>query len=654
MKQILLFVGVFMFGISYGQEDTTKTLELQSVEVTGVRSDDKMPVTQSTIKSSDIEKTYQGEEVSIILDKTPSITSSSDGGHPQGYTYFRLRGIDQTRINMTLNGVPLNEPEDQGVYFSNYPGFTNNFQSAQIQRGVGTSSNGVSSYAGSINFEGATGLKEEYSVATTVGSFGTTRINGRASTGFIQDTRFAMYMNFSAFGTDGYKYNSGSLGNSFFLSGGYYGKKDVVKVTAFTGHSFNGMAWNAVSEDDIRIDPRTNYNTPNENDDFMQSHAQLQYTRRLASKSIINTTAYYNKLVGNWDLDLGALGFGTDILNYQLNSNFYGLMSNYKYVGDKLNLNLGVQGNMYDREHAMAIKPDVNSRLYTNTGYKNEISGFAKAGYNIDKLTFFADAQLRYATFQYDGDVDMPNLDWTFFNPKGGIVYNFNKSWRAYTSVGQSHREPTRNDMFMGEDNLIEYNEVKPEEVTDFELGTSFIKNKLSVAVNGYYMDFKNEITLIGALGSNGLPLFANVDNSFRSGVELQLQYELLKGLKLANNTNVSYNRINDNGESFQPLYTPPMVSNTTLSYSYKGMYIALNGKYHSTSYMDFANDYTIPSFFMMSGDIAYTYNHVSFMVKVYNITNTQYYTNGYAIDGTRYFYVNAPTSVYFTMKLSF
>jgi iron complex outermembrane receptor protein len=653
MKKLLMLTMLFAFSLSYGQNGDTTTINLKGVEVTGVRSNDKMPVTQTTITKSDIEKTYQGEEVSMVLDKTPSVISYTDGGHPQGYTYFRLRGMDQTRINMTLNGVPLNEPEDQGVYFSNYPGFTNNIQSAQIQRGVGTSTNGVSSYAGSINFESPTGLNKGGSVSLGYGSFNTKRLNASISTGLIDDTKLAFYGNFSTFGTDGYKYNSGGNGHSFFMSGVYYGSKDVLKVTAFSGRSYNQMAWNAVSEDDIANDPRTNYNTPDEDDDFMQNFVQVQYTRRLAERSIITTTAYYNRLDGNWDLDLEPLGAGPDILNYQLGSNFLGLMSNYKYVGNNLNLNIGAHGNLYERDHAMAILPDISTTFYNNTGYKNEVSGFIKAGYDIGKLTLFGDGQLRYVTFRYVGNLDVENQDWSFFNPKGGVVYNYDDNWRAYASVGQSHREPTRNDMFMGEDDPTSFTRVSPEEVIDYEAGFSYTNKKFFAKVNGYYMDFKNEITLIGALGSNGLPLMTNVDQSFRSGVEIELEYKPIKGLTITNNSNFSHNRIIDGNEEFQPLYTPPVVNNTRVAYEYKGLYIDVTGKAHSEAYIDFSNEYTTPSFFVLGSSIGYTHKRVSFMLTVNNITSTQYYTNGYVVGDTRYFFVNAPINTYATVKIN-
>lgn len=653
MKRLLFLLTMLMtFTGVYSQEQDT--VHMEAVVITGVRADSKTPVSQKTLTAEEIQENYQGEEMSIILDKTPSITSSSDGGHSQGYTYFRLRGIDQTRVNMTLNGAPLNEPEDQGVYFSNYPSFANNIASMQIQRGVGTSSNGVASYAGSINFESHSGLNKGTSVETGMGSFNTMRFSASNSTGRM-DNGFALYSNFSTFGTDGFKDHSGSVGYSFFLSGGYYGDNNVIKFTGFTGRSMNQMAWFAVSEDDITVDPTINYNSDRENDDFMQSYVQLQHTVGLGNHATLTTTGYYNRLDGNWDLDLVPLGAGTDVLNYQLGSNFYGLMTNYRLSKDNMTFNLGAHSNMYERDHAMAILPDENARLYKNTGFKNETSSFAKIAYDLGRFTLFADGQFRYVTFAYDGAVEMEDVNWAFFNPKGGVTFTMSDKLNLYASVGQAHREPTRTDMFGGEDDLITFYEVTPEEVLDYELGTNYTSDKFTLQANLYYMDFQNEITLIGALGSNGLPLMTNVENSFRSGVELDASLQVGKHVVLTNNTNYSYNRITDGGVEFQPLYTPDLVVNQGIVYRpNKALSAGLNAKYHSESFIDFDNTHVTPSFIVMNANITYNVDVVTFKLQVNNITDQEYFTNGYSVGDTRYFFVNAPRSVYGTIALNF
>jgi iron complex outermembrane receptor protein len=657
----LIFLFLLATSTVYSQDTLnidSSTVQLGEVTIQGIRAGSKTPVTQKTINEDDIDIIYHTQELPLLLNTTPNVTSSTDGGHNMGYTYFRLRGIDQTRINMTLDGVPLNEPEEQGVYFSNYPDFTNSIKSMQIQRGVGTSTNGVSSYAGSINFESPTGLKKGTEGQIGYGSFNTYRVSIENSTGLLKN-KMAFYTRYSNYASDGYKYNSGGKGQSFFLSGGYYGTKDFIKITAFNGHTTNQMVWFAVSEDDIKVDPRTNYNTTRENDDFTQSMIILKH-KHFFKKSNLTTTAFYNRLDGDWGLDLLPLGGGNDVLNYNLGSNFYGLTSNYNLTKDKFRLNIGVSVNMYNRRHAMTILPNTDE-LYSNKGLKNEVSSFVKLEYDIKKFTLFGDAQIRYVDFKYQGDMSMIPFNWTFFNPKGGIMFTQCKHYNFYTSVGQTHREPTRNDIFMGEDNPINYTSVNPESVIDYELGTNINLENFKLQANLYYMDFKNEITLLGAIGSNGLPLMANVENSFRSGVEVDMTLRLFSkkkvNLLLTNTSSYSYNRIKDGGVEFDPLYTPNLIINQGIMIkdSKDIIRVGFDVKYHSKSYIDMENTLTTPEFIVLNAQVDYRfYKQHTLSIRVNNLTNESYYTNGYAVGTDRHFFVNPPFNFFTTLKIKF
>jgi len=656
MKRLLFLL--MMISSSVYSQDTLSidTVKLSEVTIQGIRAGSKTPVTQKTITSSDIDRIYHTQELPMLLNTTPNVTSSTDGGHNMGYTSFRLRGIDQTRINMTLDGVPLNEPEDQGVYFSNYPDFTNSIKSMQIQRGVGTSTNGVSSYAGSISFESPTGLDKSSEAQIGYGSFNTYRVSAENSTGLMKN-KMAFYTRYSTYASDGYKYNSGGKGQSFFLSGGYYGSKDFVKVTAFSGHSVNQMAWFAVAESDIENDPRTNYNTTREKDDFTQSMVILKH-KHFFNNSNLTTTAFYNRLDGEWGLDLLPLGGGNDVLNFKLGSNFYGLTSNYNLTKNKFRLNIGLSGNMYERRHAMTILPNTDE-IYNNKGLKNEVSSFVKFEYDINKFTLFGDAQIRYVDFRYQGNMSMKPLNWTFFNPKGGIMFTQCKHFNFYASVGQTHREPTRNDIFMGEDDPTIWNSVSPESVVDYELGTNITLNNFKLQGNLYYMDFNNEITLLGALGSNGLPLMTNVENSFRSGVELDMSLSLFSkskiNLLLTNTSSYSYNKIKDGGREFDPLYTPNLIINqgVMVKDSKDIVRVGFDVKYHSVSYIDMENTLTTPQFVVLNAQVDYRfYKQHSFSIRLNNLTNERYYTNGYAVGTDRHFFVNPPFNFFATLKL--
>lgn len=635
---------------SFGQDTTQLNKTLNPILVIGIRADGKTPVSQKTLKREEIQKNYQGQEVPIVLDKTPSITSASDGGHPQGYTYFRLRGMDQSRINMTLNGVPLNEPEDQGVYTSNYPGFTNIIQSMQVQRGVGTSTNGVASYAGSINFQSLTGLENTTEGNAGYGSFNTKRFNGMASTG-LSKRGFALVTNISGYSSDGYKYNSGGNGLSSFVSGGYYGDKDVIRATVFNGQAINGMAWLAVSESDIKKDPRTNYNQHDASDNFKQSFYQLQYTRTFSPYTQLSTTIFYTKLDGSYDY------FSSGKRSVVLGSNFYGVISNFQYDKNKIKFNLGVDLNNYNRDHTNYENhsADYGIGSYTNEGVKNEFSAFAKLNYDLNKFTLFGDAQYRYTDFKYEGNVDMKKLTWNFFNPKIGLIYNEDKTLNYYASFGMSKREPTRTNLFGGQDNLTTLLNIKPEEVMDYELGLNLNETQLHVQANIYYMDFKNEITLLGALGSNGLPLMTNVTQSFRSGLELDFIYKsFLNILTFSTNLNYSYNQIKDNKITFEPLYTPKLVANQVISFDFKGISIGLMGKYQSLSYISFDNRYTSPAFVTLGTNLGYTFKNFTLSLQANNLTNNKYYTSGYVINNEKYFFVNPPANFYGTLKYRF
>ena len=643
MKKSILLLCLLIGGKAFSQEksDTGQITQLDRVIVMGIRGDKKTPITQKTISKKEITQFYQGQEIPILLDKTPSITSQTDGGHTQGYTYFRIRGIDQTRVNMTLNGVPLNEPEDQGVYTSNYPGFANVIQSVQVQRGVGTSSNGVASYGGSISFLSQSGINRGSEIDLGYGSFNTKRLNYSNSTG-LSRKNLSLFTNLSLYSSDGYRYNSGGKGYSLFMSGGYYKDLNILKFTAFTGMSTNQMAWLAVSEDDIKYDRKTNYNKGDADDKFNQTFAQLQWTKIVNKNSKFSSNLFYNRLDGSYDLHFISPGTRTLFLS----SNFYGLVSNYLYHKNSVKINIGASISGYNRNHS-------NDTLgYTNTGYKSEINIFSKLNYDIQKVTFFGDIQYRYTDFKYHGDVKLDRLKWNFFNPKAGIIYTTNKFLNYYFSVGTTKREPTRTNLFSGGDNLISLNKIDPEKVIDYELGVNFKDDKLSIQGNLYYMNFRNEITPIGPMGANSLPLMINVDKSLRSGVEVDFTY-IFNDLTFYTNLNISHNKVNNKGSEFKPLYTPNFVMNQSITFNYNQLSFGINSKCQGKSYISFDNNYSIPSFIIFGFNISYEQKSYTFVLQGNNLTDNKYYTSGYVDSRVRY-YTNALSNFYLTIKKKF
>ena len=646
----------------YSQNDTIKNLD--EVTINGIRSTKNTPVTQKTLFRSDIQKTYQGFEVPTLLNKTTNVTMHSDNGTPFGYTYFRLRGIDQTKINMTLNGVPLNEPEDQGVFFSNYPNFLDNVQSVEVQRGVGTSTNGVSSFAGSINFTSPSGFEKGGNIRYTVGSFNSVKLSSTYSTG-LSSKKLALYTNASIYETGGYRYNSGGKGTSLFLSGGYFGDKNKLKFTGFIGNSQNGMAWQPVSESDINNDPRTNYNKDDAWDDFTQSFLQLEYGKRINSTTNLNTSIFYNKLDGAYDYLTSNFG-SNGKRNLFLQSNFYGVVTNLNYKGETTKLDFGVSANTYNRFHdydSMLTDP-----LNNNKGTKQELSSYLKVSQQFENLVLTLDLQKRYVRFDYDGNVQLNTINWNFFNPKAGFVYNFTNKSNVYFTVGQSFREPTRTNMFSGNDWLIDgsFNNVKPEKVVDYEFGVKHTSDKLVLQANLFYMNFSNEILPSGGTTPNSVGNSVSAPNSFRKGVEIDFKYNITKHISLDYNQSLTYTKFEDivvnntQLDSGQAILTPRNIFNIGLTYNKKGFLFGVTSKSQSSSYLDLSNQNRIDSFTVLNSVIGYENNNYSVLLSVNNITSERYYTNGsmvardFSISNERHLFTNPLINTFLTLRYKF
>jgi iron complex outermembrane receptor protein len=670
MKKFLTLLTIFLTSITFGQvQDTTKVNTLDEVTINGIRSTKNTPVTQKTLFRSDIQKTYQGFEVATLLNKTTNVTMHSDNGTPFGYTYFRLRGIDQTKINMTLNGVPLNEPEDQGVFFSNYPNFLDNVESVEVQRGVGTSTNGVSSFAGSINFTSPSGFEKGGNIRYTIGSFNSVKLSSTYSTG-LSSKKLALYTNASIYETGGYRYDSGGKGTSLFLSGGYFGDENKLKFTGFAGSSRNEMAWQPVSETDINLNPRTNYNADDATDDFKQIFLQLEYGKKLTSTANLNTSVFYSGLDGAYDYLTSYFGSGGN-RNLFLQSNFFGVVSNFNYRGETTKIDFGVSANTYNRLHTYKFDENfeyVENSPLNNEGTKQEFSSYLKVSQQFDNLVLTIDLQERYARFNYDGNVQLNTISWRFFNPKAGFVYNFTNKSNVYFTVGQSFREPTRTNMFSGNDWLIEgsFNNVKPEKVVDYEFGVKHTSNKLVLQANLFYMNFSNEILPSGGTAPNSVGNSVSAPNSFRKGVEIDFKYNITKYLTFDYNQSLTYTKFEDivvnntQLDSGQAILTPRNIFNIGLTYNKKGFLFGVTSKSQSSSYLDLSNQNKIDSFTVLNSVIGYENNNYSILLSVNNITSERYYTNGsmaardFSISNERHLFTNPLINSFLTLRYKF
>ena len=663
-QTILLIFVQFIFVFNLRSQDSTlisnDTLETITIS-SSYLAQKETPFTYTNLYNRKLDKINYGQEASFILSQTPSITAYSDAGNYQGYSYFRIRGIDQTRINMTLDGVPLNEPEDQGVYFSNYPDFLNSIGQLQIQRGVGTSKNGSASYGGSVQFTSPKlSEKAKKEIGIGYGSYNQYRIYGEFNSGLKKNK--GLYLRASHLHADGYKERSANTSSSVFYSAGIFNKNATWKATGFIGTQKNELAWLGVSQAEIDLNPKTNANTE-EDDKFSQALLQLQHISYLSESSTLQASIYYNFLDGNYDFDLNnflGLPPTPEMFNYALSSHFIGGFSNYTYEKDWLTAVAGFHLNRYERTHEGSER--TIGYLYRNTGFKNEISIFTKATIEVGLLTFLADLQWRKTNFDYDGNVELDQLDWTFFNPKFGITITPNTNFNIYYSIGKTGREPTRTDLFKGNDNLgtdlfgnPDLGITEAEYVVDHELGLRITRNIFKANLNIFYMDFRDEIVLNGQFGPNGLALNENVDKSYRSGLEFDIKYLIFKRLAINQNLAYTHSKIEDAGITFEPILTPSFIFNNSLSYPIKAFTISLDARYQSSSYIDFANEEKIDGYVLLNARVRYALKKFSATVFLNNLNNKQYYNNGYVdFDGTPKYFIQAPFHIFTALTYTF
>ncbi|AEV96681.1 TonB-dependent receptor [Niastella koreensis] len=663
IRPFALALIILLVGNSAVAQDTgfvcTTTTALKEV-VVSYQADKLTPVTFQNISSKDLKVKSVGQEPSFILNQTPSITNYSDAGNSQGYSYFRMRGIDQTRINISLDGVPLNDPEDQGAYFSNYPDLLNSVSSMQIQRGAGTSKNGVASYGGSLQlFSPNLYDSAKTTIGVGYGSFNSLRAFGEYNSGV--KNRKALYARVSEVYADGYKYNSANNSQSAFVSGAWFADKTSWRLNVLAGHQQNQLAWLGVSDTLIAIDRRTNGNK-NERDKFTQWMTQLLNTWRLSYYSNLQSGLYYSTLKGGYDYNNNNfLGLPTTdkMYHYAFQSQLVGFYSNYNLIWNGLNVTTGAHGNIYNRQHTFTEK--TLGQLYTNTGYKNEASAFVKAVYNISWLSLFTDLQYRYTEFDYQGTVHLNKLNWNFFNPKVGASIQINPDVVAYYSVARTGREPTRNDLFLGNDDLLADSIGNPlisspaaEFVVDHEAGLRFRSKHWNVNLNWYYMNFENEIVLNGKFGPNGLALTNNVEKSFRTGVELSAAFHLDQHFTFTNNSSYNHSRIKEQKVKFSPVLTPAVIINQEAAYAYRNFSIAMTVRYQDKSFIDFANTSSINGYTLLNSRVGYNYRKFEFAIFANNLTNAKYFNNGYVdYDGSKKYFVQAPTTVYASVKVT-
>jgi iron complex outermembrane receptor protein len=655
--------------------DSGRAQRLERVMISAVRASGAAPISEKTLSDSEIARRNFGQDVPLVLQgAAPSLTSYAETANYWGYSYIRLRGIDQSRINLTLDGIPLNDPEDQVLYFADFPDLASSLRSVQVQRGVGTSSNGTAAYAGSINMETIplAASPRAGGVQLEGGSFGSRRASAEYQTGLLP-SGFALYGRVSALRTNGYRYHSGVEGRSLFLSGGYFGNHDILKATVTTGTMRDTMAYLAVAKSDLDTNRRINPLTPRERDGFGERLAALAYTRLLSPSSSITTTAYRISASGDYDVLIDSLW------NFNLKFVWYGVTSDWSLRHEGLQLDVGVNANTYARDHSAFQRPDLTNPLYLNTGHKEDASGFAKVGYTVGLATLFGDVQARHAEFRYtpDAHADVPerSVSWSFLNPKVGVTYAASRPLSLYASYGQNTREPARNDLFGGFDNLDASNvafvgaldRVKPETVHDLEVGARYRTASVDVQANAYSMNFHNEIAPIGVLSYIGSPLRKNVGSSYRRGFEGDVTYRATPRLTVGANLAASTNRIREFTDStgdtpvthrnVEPLLTPRLLSAGRATFAVtRGVSIAAETRYQSRSFLQNNSDprFVLPASFNLDGSVSWRVGAYELIARGNNLTNNKAFGSGYASDGISYYFVVPPRNLFLTAKATF
>lgn len=642
MKKLLTLLLALICIKALGQMDTVQISDITiSASYTATKS---TPFSFKNIDSKTIQLKGREMEPAGLLQSTPSVTYNTDNGTFTGYSYFRLRGIDQTRINVSLNGVPMNEPEDQGIYFNNYVNFLQTIQDVQIIRGAGVSKSGVSSYGGSINFQTIEPEKSKNEIAISGGSFNTFNLTANASC-----KRGWTRLSYAT--TDGYKYHSGNKSGSLFYGINLWPKKDL-KLFGFVGAHTNEMAWIGSPLDSIKSNRRINANKEWEKDEFLYIHNQLHHNKKFNDHHSLNFLLYHTYLNGWYNMDLGHFdgNFNQAIYKLDLNSNWFGGNVNYNMSYGPITTDLGSSAFTYKRNHNNSIN---NESYNKNSGIRDEISPYLKATLNLGSTKFYGDIQYRMIDFIYNDPMKYLYRNWNFLNWSVGTTYLTDNNISFYIGVGETHREPTRTDMFGGNDEWIEesFTDITPESVVDYEIGGKYYGDNLNLNLNIYAMEFENEIVLNGQVGPNAIVIHSNVARSFRRGVELDLKYKIGK-FELMNVSNLSMNKIIQDSTTITQVLTPSFISSSDVIYHLKNQNFGAALRYNGKSFIDFANEIEIPGYYVLDLYSNVNFHQLSLGVKINNILNKLYYTNGViGFDGNPGYFQHAGINMLVTLK---
>lgn len=679
------------------------TIDLRTIEVTANRAGKNTPVAQTTITRQQLERQNDGRDLPFLLGMTPSVVATSDAGAGVGYSSLRVRGTDATRINVMANGVPVNDGESHVVYWVNMPDLASSLRDVQIQRGAGTSTNGGGAFGASINM--VTDAPEETpygELSGSYGSFNTHKETLRAGTGLLGG-RWTVDARLSDIGSDGYIRRASSKLRSYFGQVAYtYGGTNL-RLIAFGGKEETYMAWDYASPEQMRkygrrYNPCGEYTDdkgetayyPDQKDYFEQHHVQLHFSRRLSEAWHLSSALFYTRGYGHYDqyktrrtlVEYGLSPFETaegetvtksDLIRLKFNDNHFGGASvTANYRRGRVDATAGATVSCFDGDHFGQIKwvrnyvgpIDPLQQYYNNTGRKWDSNIYARANVELSRpLSAFADMQYRIIDYRIEGITD--NYDWNisamapieihrrwgFFNPKVGVNYTDGSRHRAFASWSVAHREPVRDNFTDGD----RRHDPKAERMFDYELGYTYTHPLFSLGANLYYMDYKDQLVLTGALSDTGNPLSVNAPRSYRCGIELQGALRPCPWFDWQINATFSRNRIKDfteyiyEDEWTNPIsryigsttiaFSPSVTANNAFNFHWRGLDASLMTHYVSRQYLSNARsaEQMLDAYCVSDLSVVYDFGRVlglrglSAGITVRNLFNEKYENNGYA-----------------------
>ena len=684
VSTVLCIAGFAMF--AQQEKKFNDTAYLQPVEVQAIRADEKAPFAKTDLTKKDIDKNNLGQDLPFLLNQTPSVVVNSDAGNGIGYTSIRIRGTDASRINVTLNGIPYNDAESQGTFFVDLPDFSSSANSIQVQRGVGTSTNGAGAFGGTINlFTNEVNKKFYASTNNSVGSFNSFKNNIQFGSGIIGH-HFTMDGRVSSIRSNGYIDRATSNLTSFYLSTAFVNENNSLRLNVFSGKEKTYQAWNGVAEN-LLVTNRTNNPSgtektgepyDNETDNYTQTHYQLFYNHKFnpywkANVAVFLTRGkgYYEQYKADKKLaDYGLPNYfdGTTIIKRTdlvrrlwLDNYFYGSIFSLQYQKNKTQFIFGGGYNAYDGKHFGEIKwaavqaaVPTNYRWYNLTAYKKDFSLYNKWTLQwSSKWQSFVDVQFRNINYTIHGFRDNPALQnnehYAFLNPKIGITYS-NKNWQAFASYALAGKEPNRDDFEAGNTQ-----QPKAERLHDVELGFEKKGTDYSFGANIYFMNYKNQLVLTGKINDVGAYTRTNIAKSYRTGIELQGKVKIISWVNVNANISFSENKIKnfteyiddyDNGgqqTKFYPKtdisFSPSVVAGGSINFiPVKNGELSFISKYVGRQYLDNTSQRSrsLNPYYLQDVRLSYLLENKIFkatnlIVQLNNVFNKKYEPNGYS-----------------------